>query len=83
MGGTTIGTSIGSDDSAAVAQVADDVVCGPLGTAGRGDAVVGSEALQDRHEPPPLLPKHPEEVLWIEVTRPTGAQQQPALSHRH
>ena len=64
----------GSEFHVAVAQVADDVVRGPVGAPGRGSPVVGSEPSQDRDEPLPLLAEHLDQVLWIEVARALGPQ---------
>ena len=61
-------------DRVAVAQMADDVVRGPVGAPGRGSPVVRTESLQDRDEPLPLLAEHLEQVLWIEVARAPGPQ---------
>ena len=55
--GAVIGASV-SGDPVAVAQVADDVVRGPVGAPGRGGPVVGAESLQDRDEPSPLLAEY-------------------------
>jgi hypothetical protein len=47
---------------------------GPAGTPGRGSPVAGTEALEDRGEPVPLLAEHVEQVLWIEVALAQGLQ---------
>jgi hypothetical protein len=66
----------GSGFHVAVAQVADDVLRGPVGAPGRGGPVAGTESLQNRDESLPLLLEHVEQVLWIEVAGALGAQQQ-------
>jgi hypothetical protein len=47
--------------------VADHVVRGPVGAAGRGSPVIGTESLEDRDEPSPLPAEHVQQVPWIEV----------------
>jgi hypothetical protein len=56
-----------SGDRVAVAQVADDVVRGPVGAPGGGSPVPGPEPAQRRDKPLPLLAEHLEQAAWVEV----------------
>jgi hypothetical protein len=65
-------TRPGGGSDVVVAEVADDLVRGPLSTPGRGSPVVGAESLQDRDEPLPLPAEHVEQVLRVEVAGALG-----------
>ena len=68
----------GDPDRIAVAQVANDVVRGPAGTPRRRSPVVGTKSPEDRDEPLPLLTEHLKKVLWVELARARGPQEQRA-----
>src|SRR5262249_22786464 len=65
-------------DRGAVAQMADNLVRGPVGAPGGGGPLASTEPLQDRDEPVPLLAEHLQQARWIEIARAPGPQEQPA-----
>ena len=68
-----IGAS-GDPDPVGVAQVTDNVVCGPVSAPGRGNPVGATKSLEDRDEPLPLLAEHVQQVLRVEVAHARGLQ---------
>jgi hypothetical protein len=52
----------------------DDLVSGPVAAPGRSRPVVGTKAIEDRHEPLPLIAEHIDQMLWIDFTLALGLQ---------
>ena len=70
-----------NDDRVHVAEMPDNVLRRPVGTAGRGCPIVGTESFDDRDEPLALLDEHVEQALRIDFALTRRPQQQLSRSH--